>query len=539
MRTVFVSYRRGDSEGQARALNFELVKLIGKDSVFMDVDSIALGQDFRHVLHERLESCDVLLALIGPGWLEAKDSAGNRRLENPTDLVRQEIAAALSRNIPVTPVLLQGAQMPPPERLPEDIRDLVYRNGFEVGHSSWESDVSEMVKRLGLDKELVGQARAPLMAAARFEKKPWLLSMFVAIVIVAAVLFYRNAHDRPSGSEIAAPLQQPAGSSPQESAGAPSSLPQPAGSPLEQPDGAPPSQAAGIGSIKIANLKTRTVEVYDQKSKASSFTDDGYAGKITPTTTTLQVPAGTYKLKFGDYGGLFVEHVVVNAARSSEIVLGTISIPNLTREVGVYDQKSKASSFTDDGYAGKITPTTTTLQVPAGTYKLKFGDYGGLFVEHVVVNAARSSEIVLGTISIPNLTREVGVYDQKSKASSFTDDGYAGKITPTTTTLQVPAGTYKLKFGDYGGLFVEHVVVNAARSSEIVLGTISIPNLTREVEVYDQQSKASSFTDVGHAGNLTPTTRTLQVPAGMYKVKFGNAFVQPVRVESGKTVIVK
>ena len=104
MRTVFVSYRRGDSEGQARALSFELVRLIGKDSVFMDVDSIALGQDFRHVLHERLESCDLLLALIGPGWLDAKDSAGNRRLENPTDLVRQEIAAALKRNIPVTPV---------------------------------------------------------------------------------------------------------------------------------------------------------------------------------------------------------------------------------------------------------------------------------------------------------------------------------------------------------------------------------------------------------------------------------------------------
>ncbi len=118
MRTVFVSYRRGDSEGQARSLNFELVKLIGKDSVFMDVDSIALGRDFRHVLHERLESCDIMLALIGPGWLDAKDAAGNRRLESATDLVRQEIAAALKRNIPVTPVLLQGAQMPPPERLP-------------------------------------------------------------------------------------------------------------------------------------------------------------------------------------------------------------------------------------------------------------------------------------------------------------------------------------------------------------------------------------------------------------------------------------
>ena len=61
----------------------------------MDVDSIALGQDFRHILRERLDSCDLMLALIGPGWLDAKDAAGNRRLESATDLVRQEIAAAL------------------------------------------------------------------------------------------------------------------------------------------------------------------------------------------------------------------------------------------------------------------------------------------------------------------------------------------------------------------------------------------------------------------------------------------------------------
>src|SRR5215204_1604663 len=128
MRSVFVSYRRGDSEGQARALNFELVKLIGRNSVFMDVDSIALGRDFRQILHDRMQSCDLMLALIGPGWLDAKDAAGNRRLESETDLVRQEIAAALKRNIPVIPVLLQGAQMPAAERLPDDVKDLVYRN---------------------------------------------------------------------------------------------------------------------------------------------------------------------------------------------------------------------------------------------------------------------------------------------------------------------------------------------------------------------------------------------------------------------------
>ena len=150
MGAVFISYRRGDSEGQARALSIELEELIGKDSVFMDVDSIALGRDFRQVLQERLQACDIMLALIGPNWLDAKDAGGNRRLESPSDFVRQEIGSALKRNIPVTPVLLQGANMPAPDRLPPDLQDLAFRNGFELSHTRWESDVRELVKRLGL-----------------------------------------------------------------------------------------------------------------------------------------------------------------------------------------------------------------------------------------------------------------------------------------------------------------------------------------------------------------------------------------------------
>ena len=431
MRTVFVSYRRGDSEGQARSLNFELVKLIGKDSVFMDVDSIALGQDFRHVLRERLESCDLMLALIGPGWLEAKDAVGNRRLESGTDLVRQEIAAALKRNIPVTPVLLQGAQMPPPERLPEDIRDLVYRNGFELGHSTWESDVSEMVRRLGLDKQLAPPAGAPLTAEANATKlaapwaalkKSWLLSTFVVIVIVVAVLFYRTPHDQSSGKEIV--------SSPQQAAGSPS-----------QPSaGSPPRQPVGLGAITIANLKTGSAEVYDQDSGARGTYSPGYAGTISPKTTTLQVPAGTYKLKFNNH---FVEHVVVTSARSHQILLGMISLPNLIRSAEVYDQNSRAQGSYSPGFAGTMSPTTKTLQVPAGTYKLKFDNH--LF-EHVVVTSERTAEILLGTISVPNLTRTAEVYDQDSSALGTYSPGFAGTISPTSTTLQVPAGTYKLKF---------------------------------------------------------------------------------------------
>ena len=292
MSSVFVSYRRGDSEGQARALNFELVKLVGKDSVFMDVDSIALGQDFRHVLNERLESCELMLALIGPGWLDAKDAAGNRRLENATDFVRLEIAAALKRNIPVTPVLLQGTQMPPLERLPDDLKELVYRNGFELGHSTWESDVREMVKRLGLDKESAVPANGPVEAAAKSGvvavsrplKAYWVFPAFVVLAIVAAVFFYiQKAPEQSSESEIAGSPQQSAGASPQEPV-APSAESSP-----QQPSG------FGFGAIKIANLKTRTVEVYEQQSSAEHYLAVGYAGELSSARTTLQVPAGTYK----------------------------------------------------------------------------------------------------------------------------------------------------------------------------------------------------------------------------------------------------
>lgn len=356
MRTVFLSYRRGDSEGQARALSLELAKLIGQESVFMDVDSIALGQDFRHILQERLESCDLFLTLIGPGWLDARDSAGNRRLDSATDLVRQEIAAALKRNIPVTPVLLQGAEMPPPERLPEDIRELVYRNGFELGHNTWESDVREMARRLSLNKDFAAPApapHAPAVTAAKWTaptlfKTVWIVVTFVAIATVAGILYrYQN-----SGSEISPALQEPMASSPQ------------------QPGGVSPAEGvAGFGVITIANLKTRTAEVFEQSSGGQNIFMPGYAGTISPAAPTLQLPAGTYKLKFEN---LFVERVVVTAGRSTEILLGTISLPNLARTADVFDQSSTGENIFMAGYVGTISPETPTLQVPAGTYKLKF-----------------------------------------------------------------------------------------------------------------------------------------------------------------------
>jgi hypothetical protein len=101
----------------------------------MDVDSIALGRDFRGVLQETLARCDLMLVLIDRNWTAARDDRGRARLENPSDFVRLEIETALRRNIVVTPVLVQGAQMPASEQLPPEIADLAYREGFELSHA--------------------------------------------------------------------------------------------------------------------------------------------------------------------------------------------------------------------------------------------------------------------------------------------------------------------------------------------------------------------------------------------------------------------
>ena len=91
---VFISYRRDDSAGQAGRIQDRLEREFGRDLLFMDVDAIPLGMNFVKVLHEEVAKCGVLLAVIGPNWLELRDEAGNRRLDNPNDFVRIEIAAS-------------------------------------------------------------------------------------------------------------------------------------------------------------------------------------------------------------------------------------------------------------------------------------------------------------------------------------------------------------------------------------------------------------------------------------------------------------
>jgi hypothetical protein len=148
---IFISYRRDDAEGQAGRLFGDLVQEFGDNSVFIDVTGIAAGRDFRRIIDQHVSSCDVLLAVIGRQWLEAKNERGERRIDVPTDFVRLEIAAALKRDIPVIPILVQKAIMPSVDELPPELKDLAYRNGLELTHARWDSDVQVLIKALRAD----------------------------------------------------------------------------------------------------------------------------------------------------------------------------------------------------------------------------------------------------------------------------------------------------------------------------------------------------------------------------------------------------
>jgi hypothetical protein len=145
---IYISYRRADSAYVSRALYDRLERNLGRSSLFMDVDSIQLGVDFIQALEKQVDHSDILIVVIGRDWLTTTDQDGRRRLDDPGDFVRIEIASALSKGKVVIPVLVDGASMPRPEDLPPELRSLARRNSFEVSHVRFDSDIARLVREL-------------------------------------------------------------------------------------------------------------------------------------------------------------------------------------------------------------------------------------------------------------------------------------------------------------------------------------------------------------------------------------------------------
>jgi TIR domain len=130
MTKIAISYRRADSQDITGRICDRLVQTFGKQAIFLDIDSIRPGFDFRRQIEDALQHTDVLLAIVGPKWLDRNGS--DSKIDSESDFVRIEVGTALKRNIPVIPILVGGAKMPSTKHLPDEIKDFAFRNAVIV-----------------------------------------------------------------------------------------------------------------------------------------------------------------------------------------------------------------------------------------------------------------------------------------------------------------------------------------------------------------------------------------------------------------------
>jgi TIR domain len=142
--SIFISYRRRETAGHAGRLYDGLVEHFGAERVFMDV-TMEPGVDFAETIQAAVGSCGALVALIGEEWLTVTDARGQRRIDDPADVHRMEIEAALDRRVRLIPTLVQDARMPGAGDLPEALEPLVRRQAVELSDQRWDYDVNRLV----------------------------------------------------------------------------------------------------------------------------------------------------------------------------------------------------------------------------------------------------------------------------------------------------------------------------------------------------------------------------------------------------------
>ncbi len=146
--SVFISYRRDDSDIAAGRLADDLTKIFGSDAVFRDIGSIKAGDNYVRALDDALRSCVALIAVIGARWSSITDDKGNQRLADSKDWVRIEIRTALDRLICVIPVLLSGTILPRETDIPVDLKPLLNCQTVDLRDRTWEQDLEKLAQAI-------------------------------------------------------------------------------------------------------------------------------------------------------------------------------------------------------------------------------------------------------------------------------------------------------------------------------------------------------------------------------------------------------
>jgi len=154
MNNIFINYRREDSNWIALAIYNKLIDYFNQDNIFKDFNTIEPGNDFVLAIDEALNSCSVLLVIIADNWLNITDEKGLQRIFKEDDFVRIEIEKAIAKNKKIIPVLVDNAKMPSSNALPDSIRDLAFKQAFEISTKRFDKDMDELSKLLSKELEI-------------------------------------------------------------------------------------------------------------------------------------------------------------------------------------------------------------------------------------------------------------------------------------------------------------------------------------------------------------------------------------------------
>jgi len=194
---IVVSYRRTDSAMAGRIFD-RLAQHFGKANLFIDIDNVPFGVDFRKHIDDALQSSDLIIAIVGEKWL-GPQASGKFRIMNEADPVRVELETALRRNITVLPVLIDGTSMPDAGDLPEGIRDFAYRNAIEVESGRdfnvhIERLIRAMEQILGIKAKVAPAEVSALLGPVVQAKKRLRKVMSLAFAALAVVLVATGAY---------------------------------------------------------------------------------------------------------------------------------------------------------------------------------------------------------------------------------------------------------------------------------------------------------------------------------------------------------
>ena len=195
---VFLSYRRQDSGPTVGRLYDRLAAHFGADRVFRDIDTLAPGAEFAQVIRERIHGCDAAVVVIGSQWLSLTDAEGRRRLDDPHDLLKAEIAEALTQRKLVIPALLDGARMPSRAELPSEIATLAERNAIEISDRRFSYDVDQLIR--ALEGKSMGNSFWGWFANPTNQGTLRVIGGACAGVVIAAWTVYVYLHPTPEPS---------------------------------------------------------------------------------------------------------------------------------------------------------------------------------------------------------------------------------------------------------------------------------------------------------------------------------------------------